>query len=84
VQVVVHGLGAVPSPATDIVLRGRGDQVIASGKIPALAGPLDLVPKTTTVVLKLPKGATTAGCTVEIDPAHTLNEITLMNNAVSL
>ena len=44
----------------------------------ALAAPTDLLPKATTVVLKVPSGKTAAGGVVEIDPAHTIEEITVM------
>jgi len=84
VRIVVHSLGSVPSLATEIALRDRTGRVIASEKISALAAPTDLLPKTTTVVLKVPPGTMTASGVLEIDPAHTIEEITVMNNAISL
>ena len=84
VRVTVHSLGSVPSAASEVVLRDQGGQVIASGKIPALAPPVDLLPKTTMVAIRLPKGIELPGCTVEIDPAHQREEITTLNNAVKL
>jgi len=70
VQVTVHSLGSVDAPA--------------SAPIPALKAPLDLLPKTVTVTLTVPKGASLTGASVVVDPDARLKEITRMNNRVAL
>lgn len=83
-RVTVHSLGSAPTPESEVVLRDHDGHVIATGKIPAIEAPLDLLPKTVQVLLKLPAATATAGSTVEIDPEHTLTEITALNNVVRL
>lgn len=84
VRVKIHSLGSVPAPATTVAVRDASGRILATAAVPALAAPLDLMPKTTEVSLTLPAGATTNGARVEIDPDHALTEITALNNAVSL
>ena len=84
VRVTVHSLGAVTSPEARVVIRDVAGRDLATAKVPALAAPIDLQPKTATVTLQLPKDASASGCTVEIDPQHVLEEITTRNNAVKL
>jgi CARDB len=84
VQVTVHSLGSVDAPATTVALVDMSGKVLASVPVPALKAPLDLFPKTTTVTLTVPKGASIKGCSVVVDPDATLREITRMNNRVSL
>jgi hypothetical protein len=84
VRVTVHSVGAVPAPETTVAVRDAAGRTLATGKIPALAAPVDLQPKTATVTLQLPVGADARGGTVEIDPEHRLEEITTRNNVVKL
>ena len=84
VRVKIHSLGSVPTPATTVTVRDAAGRTLATATVPALAAPLDLMPKTTEVSLTLPAGATTTGGRVEIDPEHALTEITALNNTVSL
>jgi hypothetical protein len=83
VRVNVHSLGSVPAPETVVAFRQAG-RIVATVAVPALAAPVDLQPKTTKVVLTLPAGTDPAGGAVEIDPEHTLLEITVRNNRVQL
>jgi hypothetical protein len=82
--VKVHSLGAVPSPEIAIVYKDRTGRVVASATIPPLDAPLDLQPRTTEVVLRLPANTDVTGGTVQIDPEQKLEEITQRNNAVQL
>ena len=82
VRLTVHSLGSVPSPETSVDLRDSTGRILVSEKLASLPPPVDLLPKTTTVVLKLPKGIDLHGCTLEIDPFHQFEEITTLNNAV--
>ena len=80
VRVRVHSLGSVDAPPAQIVVRTRAGKLAASATIPALAAPLDLLPRTTLVELLLPPGTDPAEGTVEIDPDHLIEEITASNN----
>jgi hypothetical protein len=80
--VKVHSVGAVACPATTIAVRNSDGKIIATASVPALEAPIDLVPKTADVTIKLPSGANLSGATVELDPDDTLGEITRMNNTV--
>ena len=61
IQVTVHSLGSVDVPATTAALVDKSGKVLASVPVPALKAPLDLFPKTATVTLTVPKGASTRG-----------------------
>jgi hypothetical protein len=84
VKVRVHSLGSVGAPASQLAFRDASGQVVATAQVPALAAPLDLYPRTADVVLTLPAGVSAAGGSVEIDPDHALEQITRLNDAVSL
>jgi hypothetical protein len=84
VRVTVHSLGSVDAPATTVALVDKSGKVLATVPVPALKAPLDLFPKTTTVTLTVPNGASLAGGSVVIDPGATVKEITRMNNRVVL
>ena len=80
--VTVHNIGSADAPQSDIVLRDAGGTQIAKATVPELKAPLDLMPKTAQVTLKIPEGKSLDGCHVVIDPESKLTEITLMNNDV--
>jgi hypothetical protein len=82
--VTVHSLGSVPSPAAELVFRDQTGHIAVREKIPALPAPVDLLPKTAEIRLKLPSGVVADGGTVEIDTDHQLDEITTNNNVVRL
>lgn len=84
VRVTVHSLGSVASPETSVGLCGRSGRAVVLEKIAGLPAPVDLLPKTATVVLQVPEGVEPRDCTVELDPQHQLEEITTLNNAVKL
>jgi hypothetical protein len=81
-KVTVHSLGAVDAPASRVVLRDKTGNVIASAYAAALKAPLDLLPKTEVVPLRLPPGAEWKGGSVSIEIGGKLPEITQMNNRV--
>jgi hypothetical protein len=81
-KVTVHSLGAVDAPASKVVLRDRAGKVLASAHASALKAPLDLMPKTETVSLTLPRGADWKGGSVSVEISGRLPEITQMNNRV--
>jgi len=55
-SVTVHSLGAVAVPPSKVVLRDGAGREVASASVPALEAPIDLRPRTATVVMKLPAG----------------------------
>jgi hypothetical protein len=81
-RVTVHSLGSVDAPAAKVVLRDREGKVLATGKVPALRAPLDLVPKTAVVSMVLPVGADWKGGSVRVVSTGGLPEITQRNNQV--
>jgi hypothetical protein len=83
VRVRVHNLGSVPAQETVVGFRKAG-RIVATAVVPGLEAPVDLQPRTTEVALTLPAGTDPAGGVVEIDPEHTLLEITVLNNRVPL
>ena len=83
-RITVHSLGAVSAPAAEVVFRDRMGHIAVKGKVPALAAPLDLRPKTAKVKLTLPSDVTAEGGTVEIIVDSQVEEITTMNNVVHL
>jgi hypothetical protein len=76
VHVLVHSLGAIPSPQTEIVFRNRQGEILSRERIEKLPAPTDLFPRTANLVLNLPKGADLEGGSLEIDPDHQLEQIT--------
>ncbi len=84
VKVRVHSLGSVDAPASQLAFRDASGRIVATAGIPALPAPLDLFPRTADVILTLPGGVSAEGGSVEIDPGHALEEITKLNNRVSL
>jgi hypothetical protein len=83
-KVTVHSLGAVDAPAAMVVVRDREGKVLARTKTPPLKAPVDLLPKTATVTLKLPPKADLSGGSVTIESTGAVPEITQMNNRVPL
>jgi hypothetical protein len=83
-KIRLHSLGSVPAPESKIVFRDHAGTIVATTQTPAIAAPVDLMPKTTEVTLTLPSGTSTDGGSVEIDPDHAIEEITTMNNVVGL
>ncbi len=70
-RVTVHSLGGVDAPAAQVVLRDKAGKVIASAKAAPLKAPVDLVPKTEVVSLKLPAGADWKGGSVSVEMSGT-------------
>jgi hypothetical protein len=81
-KVTVHSLGGVDALASRVVLHDRAGKVLASAKAAPLKAPLDLLPKTETVSLTIPRGAEWKGGSVSVEISGTLPEITQMNNRV--
>jgi hypothetical protein len=72
----------VDAPASRVVLRDKTGRVLAIAYAAALKAPLDLLPKTEVVSLRLPRVAEWKGGSVSIEIGGKLPEITQMNNRV--
>jgi len=82
VAIIVHSLGARDAPGGTATLVDAAGHVIASAPIPAIAAPLDLMPRTATVRMTVPAGA--APAFVRVALADGTREVTLLNNRVPL
>jgi Concanavalin A-like lectin/glucanases superfamily len=83
-KVTVHSLGSVDAPASKVVLRDKEGKVLASRAVPAIKAPLDLFPKTATVMLAVPSGANWKGGSVTVESSGDVPEITQLNNRVPM
>lgn len=82
-SVRVHSLGHLDSPkGFAIVEDGRG-QEITRARIPALAAPKDLQPKTAQLQLTIPRGFTLNGARVRVVLDGDMKEVTQHNNRVN-
>jgi hypothetical protein len=80
----VHSLGARPTPAGTAIVEDASGRAIASARFPALAAPLDLLPKTADVQVALPEGGVPASLRVRLELDGTPAEISDANNTASL
>jgi hypothetical protein len=81
--VTVHSLGSVDASSSKVVLRdSRG--AVATHDVPALKAPVDLIPKTATVVLTLPRNIDLSGATATVEMNGEVPEIIQSNNRVSV
>jgi uncharacterized glyoxalase superfamily protein PhnB len=83
VHVRVHSLGSVPSAPTKVALVDNGE-TIAIAPVPEMQAPNDLTPKFADILLPVPPSVNLQNCSVQVDPEHKLNEITLTNNVIDL
>ena len=84
ITATVHSLGAVGTRAARLVVSDRDGKELGRAPVPAMKAPTDLVPKTVTVKVNVPAGASLVAATVRIVPATGAPEVTLANNLVVL
>jgi hypothetical protein len=84
IRVTVHSLGSVPAPPSTVTLTDAAGHELARAHVPALSAPLDLVPKTAQVTLRLKSGVPTSGAKVRVKLDGETQEITGLNNEVVL
>jgi hypothetical protein len=84
VSVTVHSLGSVKSPATVVVLTDSEGKELARTDVPALEGLTGYAPVRYTVKLQLPGNASIEGLRAVVNPGDTPQEITQLNNSVTL
>lgn len=77
-QVDIHSLGAIGTPAAQIQLVGANNEILAQTEAPSLEAPSDLKPRMTTAYLRVESGANTEGARVRI--LSTADEISKANN----
>jgi hypothetical protein len=82
--VTVHSLGATDAPGSSLVVRNAAGAVLTSTTVPPLPSPQDVEPKTATVTLRLPSGASADRLTLLLETRGAIPEITLRNNQVSV
>lgn len=82
ISATVHSLGAQDAQAARLELVDAAGKVLASAPTPALKAPLDLLPKTASVKLKIPAGVKAQGLWVRIVTAQPQN--TALNDEVVL
>lgn len=81
--VTVHNLGGVAVGPVPVVLTGAHGRVLAQTETPAIPAPVDLVPKTARVVLRVPQDCDLSGCSVSVNPEGASAEIYRANNTTS-
>jgi len=79
-KVTVHNIGSAPARDLVVALVDANARVLSAAKVASLDAPLDLRPRTATVVLDCQKG----GAGVVLDPQNAIAEITELNNRVNL
>ncbi|WP_267388739.1 LamG-like jellyroll fold domain-containing protein [Sphingomonas sp. GC_Shp_3] len=79
-SVTVHSLGAKPTPPGTATLVDATGRTIGSARFAGLAAPLDLLPKTATVALPLPRGVAANGLRVTLTLDGTPPETSAANN----
>jgi hypothetical protein len=84
VHVTIHNLGSVTSPISSIALLNPDGKIISMNTVPSMEAPLDLLPKTSEVTITFPANLDLTGYRLCIDPDKKLNEITRLNNSVTL
>ena len=82
ITVIAHSLGSAPAPAGHVVLEDASGHQLATAPTPALAAPLDLLPKTAQVRLAIPHSANLHGARVRL--VLDTPEITQLNNVYAL
>ena len=82
VHVTVHSLGSVAAPPSTVTVVDPAGHLIASAAVPAIAAPLDLVPKTVQVTLRVGAGRVGSGARVRVQLNNQGQEITQLNNEV--
>jgi hypothetical protein len=84
VSVTVHSIGSVDSKPTELALVSGDGKVLSTTPVPALKAPVDLMPRTVTLSLKMPGRSSLQGTTVVLNPDNRFKEITRINNRVGL
>src|SRR5882762_8534707 len=82
IRVTVHSLGSVPAPSSTVTLTDAAGHAVAHAQVPAIPAPLDLLPKTAQVALRVGSGVRMSGAKVRVRADGEAHEITQLNNEV--
>lgn len=77
VRVTVHSLGSVAAPPSTVTLVDAAGHEVAQAQVPALVAPLDLLPKTAQVTLRVGSGVRTSGAKVRVRLNGDVREVVL-------
>lgn len=83
VTVRVYSQGSVGTPASSIELRDAKGELVGSMPVPALEGPLDLVPKWVDIKLIVAPGTDLSSGSVQVDPLEKIDQITRINTRIA-
>ena len=84
VEVTVHNISGQDVDGMEIALADARGKVLVRERIPAIAAPADLIPKTAKVTLQLPSGRKATGLNVLLDPDNRIEEIYETNNRIQI
>jgi hypothetical protein len=84
VDVVVHSLGAQPTPPGTLTVKSAAGRPIASVPVPAMEAPVDLRPRTVAVHLAIPDKMSLMHARIAVALSGNPAEITLRNNSLTL
>jgi hypothetical protein len=84
IRVTVHSLGSVPAPSSTVTLIDASGHEVAHAQVPPIPAPLDLLPKTAQVTLRVGAGLWMAGAKVRLRADGEVQEITQLNNEVAV
>jgi hypothetical protein len=84
IRVTVHSLGSVPAPPSTVTLVDAAGHEIARAQVPAIAAPLDLLPKTAQVTMHVTSGRRISGAKVRVQLSDQTQEITQLNNELDV
>jgi hypothetical protein len=79
-SVTVHSLGHLDAPEGVVIVEDQQGREAQRASIPPLAAPKDLLPKTTQLQLKLPRGFNAEGARVKVALVGNADEVTRLNN----
>jgi hypothetical protein len=79
--VTVHSLGAKPTPPGTATLTDASGRTLGTARFAGLTAPTDLMPKTATVTIALPRGQAAYGLRVTLTLDGTPPETSAANNS---
>jgi hypothetical protein len=80
IKVTVHSLGVKPTTGGEASLIDSRGKVLAHMPVPAMAAPLDLLPRTTMVTIPVPAGIDLARASIHVALPNRAPEVTHLNN----
>jgi hypothetical protein len=78
----VHNIGATGSPETTFELRGAGGMLVATGAVPPLEAPVDLIPRWKDITVTIDRVTDLSHGSLVLDPEERIREITRKNTKI--